>query len=311
MHSIGSIYRAEAMFLTNKENMCAETGDWTATQINSSNMLWSLSGSLSIVTTLFGMRFRTDGLHFEPFVPKEMRGERSLKGFRYRNAVLDIEVLGYGNSIESFAIDGKQTDAVVAADTKGRHSIVIRLNNSLPKSEINLAGVVFSPDTPQALLSEGNTLEWDSIEGAELYTVLCNAQAVAQTTDTRYTVDREGEWQVVALDSKGIGSFASEPVEYRSSVRLSTSTASHHNAIAYKGFVGSGYIELSKQKTPNRNSVSIEPDGIYAGTLLANATDQPTRQPLRFARCRSTAALGVCIFSQWGKDPTILATDTR
>ena len=55
MQSMADIYRAAALFATNKENMVAENGDSARTQINSSNMLWSLSGNISFPT--MGMVF--------------------------------------------------------------------------------------------------------------------------------------------------------------------------------------------------------------------------------------------------------------
>ena len=48
MSSIASIYRPAALFLTNKENFVADNGDYKGTEINSSNMLWSLSGQYRI-----------------------------------------------------------------------------------------------------------------------------------------------------------------------------------------------------------------------------------------------------------------------
>ncbi|MDY3979189.1 MAG: trehalase family glycosidase [Tidjanibacter sp.] len=307
MHSIASIYRAEAMFLTNKENMCAQTGDWTETQINSSNMLWSLSGSLSIVyNTLFGIRFCADGLHFEPFVPKAMGGERSLKGFAYRNAKFDITVLGYGNRIESFTIDGNQTNPMVAADTKGEHSIVIRLNNSLPWSDINLTDVAFAPQTPRAVAVE-NVLQWEKVSGAKSYTVLCNSMPICHTVDTCFIMDREGEWQVMALDASRMASFASCPVEQRSSVSIvDLDGVAPLSQSPYKGFVGGGYIELSKQKnTTIEIPVTIERDGEYAVDFIAANANGPTNTDNRCAMrtlLLDGRRLGVCIFSQWGND---------
>jgi glycogen debranching enzyme len=46
MESIAAIYRPAALWITNKENFVASNGDFAGTQINSSNMLWSLSGVL-------------------------------------------------------------------------------------------------------------------------------------------------------------------------------------------------------------------------------------------------------------------------
>src|SRR5258708_12874466 len=79
------------MFVTNKENFVVGDGDFSGTQINSSNMLWSLSGNISLVhKVLFGIRFGREGLTFEPFVPRAMGGRRELQTFNYREATLDI-----------------------------------------------------------------------------------------------------------------------------------------------------------------------------------------------------------------------------
>ncbi|RYZ94777.1 MAG: glycogen debranching protein, partial [Sphingobacteriaceae bacterium] len=47
--SIAAIYRPVMFFLTNKENFVAADGDFAGTQINSGNMLWSLSGNIALV----------------------------------------------------------------------------------------------------------------------------------------------------------------------------------------------------------------------------------------------------------------------
>ena len=53
------------MFLTNKENFVASTGDYAATQINSDNMLWSLSGSIAMIyKVLFGMQYSEEAITF-------------------------------------------------------------------------------------------------------------------------------------------------------------------------------------------------------------------------------------------------------
>ena len=113
--SMAAIYRPAALFLTNKENFVAGNGDFAGTQINSSNMLWSLSGSLGLVyKMLFGMHYEADRLVFQPFVPQAFQGRRSLTNFKYRKAVLDIDLQGFGNAIKTITLDGK------AAGRRGR-----------------------------------------------------------------------------------------------------------------------------------------------------------------------------------------------
>ncbi len=147
LESIVAIYRPAALFLTNKENFVAETGDYGGTQINSSIMLWSLSGNISLVhRVLFGIRFEADDLVFKPFIPKALEGNRSLTNFKYRDAILDIQIQGYGNEIESFEIDGVKSEVnSISGDMKGKHTIKIQMNNELPASSVNHVPVVFEP----------------------------------------------------------------------------------------------------------------------------------------------------------------------
>ena len=138
MESIAAIYRPAALFVTNKENFVASNGDFAGTQINSSNMLWSLSGNISLVhKVLFGLSFEPDGLLFNPFVPYELNGKRSLTNFKCRDAVLNIEMEGYGNQIKSFNVDGKKADPKLSYTLKGTHTVKIVLANVAPRYKEN------------------------------------------------------------------------------------------------------------------------------------------------------------------------------
>ncbi|GAB3811761.1 hypothetical protein GCM10028895_02180 [Pontibacter rugosus] len=132
MESISAIYRPEALFLTNKENFVAANGDYAGTQVNSSNMLWSLSGSLSMVyKVLFGMDFQVDKLLLNPLVPKAFAGNHKLTNYTYRKAVLNIEMSGHGNQINSITMDGKPMEKPeIPAGLTGTHSINIELANN-------------------------------------------------------------------------------------------------------------------------------------------------------------------------------------
>ena len=212
--SIADIYRPAALFLTNKENFVASTGDFKGTQINSSNMLWSLSGNLSIVyKVLFGMRFEPDTLDFSPFVPKALRGTRTLRGVHYRAALLDITMSGYGNRVRSFLLDGRpQSFPRIPAALAGRHSLKIILASSeLPVQTIRHAPPSTSPAAPVAYLS-GDSLTWGTVAGAKAYLIYRNGQRVARTTGTSCKVAPQSLYQVLAQDAHGVSSFLSEPV---------------------------------------------------------------------------------------------------
>ena len=215
LESLAAVYRPAALFLTNKENFVADNGDFAGTQINSSNMLWSLSGSLALVQkVLFGIEFSTDSLNFRPFVPKSFNGKRTLSIFKCRNAVLDISLEGFGNHIKSFKIDGKLSVAAIPYSLKGKHSIKITLDDNQPNDcVINKVSNYTSIETPTLQYEDGK-LNWSKIKDAASYTILKNAEKVAETTENSIQIKKDGfaEYQVIAVDDKQTGGFASEPV---------------------------------------------------------------------------------------------------
>jgi hypothetical protein len=272
MESIKSIYRPAALFLTNKENFVADNGDYAGTQINSSNMLWSLSGNLALIQKLiFGISFQVDSLTFHPFVPSMYAGTKTLTNLSYRKATLDINLEGTGNVIQSFSVDGiAQTSYKLPANLIGRHSILIKLNNQpiLSKS-INKKTNYTSVAAPIVSIDK-NLLSWNSIEGAVSYKIYYNGTSIGNTNTTSYPIiaNRYGEYQVIALDKKQVPSFASEPIAFYNTSAVIILDAENSNPASnlnYQGYNGKGFVETSK--TINTNlafQVEIKEDGLYA-----------------------------------------------
>lgn len=216
LHGVSAVWRAVMMYATNKENYVANDGNWRGTQINSSNMLWSLSGNLSITfRLLMGMNYGHDCLEFAPVVPRELAAKRKIENFRYRDAVLDVTVSGYGDSIKSFKLDGvKQDLACINADLEGHHTIEIVMSNSFRKDmAINYQPAVWTPMMPVATLAD-DRLSWNPVEGAVIYDVYAGGQLVAGATSTEIIIEEgwSGDLQVVAVAADGTPSFPSEPV---------------------------------------------------------------------------------------------------
>ncbi len=214
--AVNNIYRPAALFLTNKENYVADNGDYAGTQINSSNMLWSLSGNISLVhKIIFGIEYQDKKLVFHPFIPKSFKGKHSLSNFKYHDAVLNIEVEGYGHKILQFLIDGKvQNKAEFSAALSGNHSIKMVLDNmDFPGQKINKVKNSISPATP-IVNDASNKLSWEKVENATAYIIIKNGKQVATTSHTSFTVsaDAYAEYQVIASDKNNVQSFACEPV---------------------------------------------------------------------------------------------------
>ena len=259
--SISAIYRPAALFLTNKENFVLANGDYGGTQINSDNMLWSLAGNLSTIYKIFfGLHFRTNCLEFRPFVPQAFRGRHQLYGFRYRNAILNLQIEGYGNSIESITLDGELLpEAKIPGNLEGKHEVKIRLKSvQEQKSQVNNQPYQVSPDMPIVSLTE-NKLWWQPIKEANYYCVLKNGQAVFTTYKTEYkiTAGEYAEYQVLAINAAGYESFASEPVLNMPPDTVHYCTIETNNA--------QGFLDISRNKhTHLQLPVNIIAAGTYA-----------------------------------------------
>lgn len=239
IHGIGAVWRAALMYATNKENFVANDGNWKGTQVNSSNMLWSLSGSLSITfRTLFGINFVCDAvvsdassggeneektasekaaIVFAPVVPKSLSAERKIENFPYRNALLDITVKGYGDIIKSFKIDGVETaEYKISSDVSGHHSVEIVMANKFANDlNINMQGDVRAPLTPFVRFNSRKTsIRWYSEEGTHHYDIYAGGKKVHETARPGCSIQKEwkGDLQVVAVMADGTESFPCEPM---------------------------------------------------------------------------------------------------
>jgi hypothetical protein len=252
MESLAAIYRPAGLFLTNKENFVADNGDFAGTVINSSNMLWSLSGNLAMVHKLiFGIEFQATKLVFHPFVPAALKGSRLLSNFKYRKAVLTISMEGFGNQVKSFLLDDKKMMAFeIPGNLTGAHSIKIVLaNNVLPETGINKVVNHVSCSTP-FLSQDANSITWQPVANSSAYKVIKNGQFLSITKQTTLKIDfgTSAEYQVIAIDAKGFQSFASEPV-FVSAEKAGIYEAEKFADKAterYKGFSGDGFVEIAK-----------------------------------------------------------------
>ena len=272
MESLAAIWRPAALFLTNKENFVADNGDFAGTVINSSNMLWSLSGNLAMVhKVIFGIEFKADKLLFHPFVPQQLKGNRSLKNFKYRNTILNIEMEGFGNKIKSFLLDGKVVaNAEISDKLTGTHSVkIILASDILPAAKINKVANYTAPATP-LLSSDGNTISWQKVDGAKSYKVLKNGKWLLSTPENALPVNENlyAAYQVIALDIYGVESFASEPlivVDKKLIQKFEVEKAIPKSNSTYKGFSGRGFVEINNIVNRFINiPVDIKVAGTYA-----------------------------------------------
>ena len=311
VQSMSAIYRPAALFLTNKENFVSSTGDFAGTQVNSSNMLWSLSGNISMVyKVLFGIDMEEDALILKPFVPKILSGERSLNNFKYRNALLDIALSGYGNQIKTITLDGSPLpSAKIPASLSGQHKVVIVLaDNDLGEGMIGQVKDYFSVAAPVVKLTDGQ-LNWNEVEGAETYRLLRNGNEIAKISELTYAVKADGEYQVIAEDKNQVPSFASEPVlnmQQEQPQIFFIDEAVEKSNLPYQGYSGKGFAEISKTKNKKiMLTVNIPEAGTYALDFRYANGNGPTNTENKCAIRTFTidgSFAGTFVFPQRGKD---------
>ena len=276
LQGFGSVFRPAALFATNKENFNLDNGD-IATELNSSNMLWSLSGNIALTCRiLFGINYEDNGLSFSPFVPKVMADNRTLSNFTYRDAKLNITVKGHGQHIKSFMLNGKECKPFIPADIKGVNEIVIEMDcEEIPAQAVNNQPNLKAPLTPIAWIEDGR-LCWSPIEYIGHYEVILNGKRVAKTRQTSYALTEQGEWQVIGVSESGVESFASEPRSNadRFVVEMPGEKTSMKSAeISYQpltpiaGYNGNGFVETDHSIAAISVTIDVPADGEYAFSL--------------------------------------------
>ncbi|MCG8578276.1 MAG: hypothetical protein MI866_00065 [Bacteroidales bacterium] len=266
---LAGMHRAAALFLTNKENMVADNGDFRDTEVNSNRQLWSVAGYLSFVYRVFaGMQFELDGLHFTPFVPEAYGQQMTLTNFKYRDATLDITIKGNGSVIKSFTIDGQKAEPMVDKSLSGQHAIEIVLENpqqlSIKKKAVANA---FSLKTPR-VTANSNKLNWNTIEGATNYEVYNNGELVTTTPNTEFISEDNGYYQELAVKaiSDDNESFVSNVIAILPGTAkvIDAARLGRNGSIKANGFNGKGYIELSKEaNTSVATKVKVDKAGTY------------------------------------------------
>ena len=278
LQGFSSIVRPAALFATNKENLTLDNGDIT-TELNSSNMLWSLSGNIALVQRLlFGINYEENGIRFTPFVPQAFADTRTLTGLRYRNAVLNITVEGYGDKIAEFYLNGKKRDdAFVPANAKGPQDVrIIMANNTFRKMEVNVTDNNTAPLTPIARWAYTpqapfTVLEWNPIEYIASYDIIRDGKVIDNVRTTTYDASIPGEYMVVGVADDGTRGFASEPLSNRPVAEIqmpgevafmTSSEVSYSPERPIEGMKG-GFVELDQTSAPVEFEFVAPEDGTY------------------------------------------------
>jgi hypothetical protein len=266
---VAGMHRAAALFLTNKENMVAENGDFRDTEVNSNRQLWSVAGYLSTVYRVFaGIQFELDGLHLAPFIPAGYGDACTISNLHYRNATLDIQLIGTGSSIKSCTINGQTAQPFISHSAEGLHKIVIELEEEPGSSDAKTIAInQFSLKTPR-LTHNRNKLSWDTVPQAETYQIIRNGAIIHTTSNTEFiceTAEQYDEYCVKAINKQS-ESFASDIIALHpeATVRIDAATMGAKGKLTANGYSGKGYLELSNTlNTSVSQTIQVAKEGQY------------------------------------------------
>ena len=165
----------------------------------------------------------------------------------------------------------------------------------------------YSPDTPVCIRSD-NMLNWQAVEGASEYRILCDGKPCRHTADNYYQMDKYGEYQVIAIGANGYESFASEPVTYVNGnlMMIPLEGCGRAESSPYTQFEGSGYLPLKAGvNTEVTIPVTIPQTGDYSVDFLYANANGPINTENKCAirtLWDGTERLGVVVMPQCGDE---------
>lgn len=291
-YSMACIYRPTALMATNMENVQAERGT-AATASNSPNSLLSVAANLSIPTRILaGIKLTEEGMRFAPLVPRGWANKKTVSNIKYRKAVLDITIQGFGDKVAACYLDGKrQKEPMVPASISGKHSVRLVMNEGFTDyGDCQPVAVSYSPRTAKAWFDGATRIAWQPVEGVQEYKILRNGKVIARQPESLmrgnyYDIpDEEGfaEYQIVPVDSAGEEGFASKPLTHygignERQYDMATFATPTTNEKC-KGYSGKGAVEItSTQNTRIDMEIEVPASGDYLVDLrYVNGSGSPT-----------------------------------
>lgn len=205
---LGALYRAQALYQSRGIHM---------KEINIDELGTSASNVAMIMRVLLGMKFKPEGIEFEPMVPVGMPGKKTFKGLSYRRAVLDFSIEGTGNDIAAITIDGDPIEsAFLPSDIEGHHHIAITLKNdihstqkvTIHRNEITL------PLTPTVVWSNDTGRIVDFVAGTP-YRLSMNGE-LTELNDSVFVLPETDGYTEFSVEVAGnyLNGFMSKPLLY-------------------------------------------------------------------------------------------------
>ena len=205
---LGALYRAQALYQSRGIHM---------KDVNIDELGTSSSNVAMIMRILLGMKFKPEGIEFEPMVPVGMAGKKTFNGLNYRRAVLDFTLEGTGNDIASITIDGNLLEsAFLPSDIEGHHNIVITLKDgTLSTQKVTIhRNEVTLPFTPTVVWSNDTGRIEDFVPGTP-YRLSVNGE-LSDLEDSVFVLPKTDSYTEFSVEVAGnyLNGFMSKPLLY-------------------------------------------------------------------------------------------------
>ena len=264
---MGALLRQQVLFASCAGACTASSGK----PLSRSHPRSNAAGNIAMVMRVIaGMNFLPNGIEFQPRVPVCFTGAKTIKGFNYRRAVLDITIKGSGSELSSITLDGKALDDnFVNGNLQGNHKIVITMNGENAGSgKATIAqSPHYLPPTPEWLWNGfyGTNYTYDQRLG---YKILINGEPTYSMRDsvmgTRDTVSYR-TYSLVAINRYG-HSFIAEPHSIVTTARCYPLSKTNNNLLTTLN-TPAGYphalIQLDNDSTWATTTVKTDEAGLY------------------------------------------------
>ncbi len=181
---IANTVRTTALTLKNSNSWSAITGKPIPF---TSNGLGAASVLSLYYDVLLGLHLDNDKAGITPFIPKKIGQNDTIRvrNLKYRNSILNVDIIGYGNKIAQCTINKKVSDkAEIAATVEGEQNIVIHMNNKLPKQIRIIKGERSEMLKTPKLKVKNDTIFWGKNTTAKRYKLYKNGKLWLSVTDT-------------------------------------------------------------------------------------------------------------------------------
>jgi len=217
-YAAASLLRMAALPASNTAGCDSSTGEiFNADAPIGERCLSAAANAGMVLKGYAGMKFTHEGIEFSPCRPFLNDERLQLSGFRYRDAVLTINVTGSGCQISAFSIDGKPSGRYVfPAGMSGNHTVDITLAHAAGESRSRLRPALPVDMLPTPELAFDGAVRIADYDSEEDYVTFVDGSIYDEHSPERFTPGpASGVLRSVTVAVHGSGgrvSFAARPL---------------------------------------------------------------------------------------------------